>query len=58
VIGAVISSAAITPVKQKPVPAMDIPVEHRLVRAVSARELVRVVVQRGRRRLRRQLRGR
>ena len=58
VIGAVISSAAITPVKQKSVPDMDVPVEQRLVRAVSARELVRAVVQRGRRRLRRQLRGR
>ena len=53
VTGAIMAGAAVTPVKQKPVPAGDVPVEQRLVRAVSARELVRVVAQRGRRRLRR-----
>jgi len=58
VTGAIIASAAVTPAKQKPVPAMDVPVEERLVHAVSARELVRVVAQRGRRRLRRQFSGR
>jgi hypothetical protein len=58
VTGAIIASAAVTPVKQKPVPAVDVPVEERLVHAVSARELVRVVAQRGRRRLRRQFSGR
>jgi hypothetical protein len=52
VTGAIIASAAVTPVKQKPDPAIDVPVEQRLVRAVGARELMRVVVQRGRRRLR------
>lgn len=58
VTGAIIASAAVTPAKQKPVPAMDVPVEERLVHAVSARELVRVVAQRGRGRLRRQFSGR
>jgi hypothetical protein len=58
VTGAIVASAAVTPVKQKPTPAMDVPAEQRLVRAVSALELVRVVVQRGHRRLRRQFGGR
>lgn len=58
VTGAIVASAAVTPVSQKPVPAIDVPVEQRLVRAVAARDLVRVVIQRGRGRLRRQLRGR
>jgi hypothetical protein len=53
VTGAIMAGAAVTPVKRKPVPAGDVPVEQRLVRAVGARELVRVVAQRGRRRLRR-----
>jgi hypothetical protein len=52
VTGAIMAGAALTPVKQKPAAATDVPVEQRLVRAVSARELLRVVVQRGRRRLR------
>lgn len=58
VLGAITVSAAVTPVEQTLVPTTDLPVEQRLVRAVSTRELVRAVVQRGRRRLRRQLSGR
>ena len=53
VIGAIMAGAAVTPVRQKPAPATDLPVEQRFVRAVSARDLMRVVVQRGRTRLRR-----
>jgi outer membrane receptor protein involved in Fe transport len=58
VTGAIVASAAVAPVKQKPAMATDVPVAQRLVRAVSARELAREVVQRGRRRLRRRLSGR
>jgi hypothetical protein len=53
VTGAIVASAAVTPAGQKPAPAIDVPVEQRLVRAVTARELVWVVMQRGGRRLRR-----
>jgi hypothetical protein len=58
VTGAIVARAAATPVKQKLVPAIGVPVERRFVRAVSAHDLVRVVVQRGRRRLGRKFRGR
>jgi hypothetical protein len=55
VLGAITVGAALAPVAQKSAPATDVPVEQQLVRAISTRELVRVVMQRGRRRLRRQL---
>lgn len=58
VFGAIIASAAVTTAEQKSAPATDVPVEQRLVRAVTAQELVRVVVRRGRRRLRRRFGGR
>lgn len=59
VLSAITVGAAVTLVKQKKlVPTTDVPVEQRLVRAVTTRELVRLVVQRARRRLRRQLGGR
>ncbi len=58
VIGAITASGEVSSVKQKVAKATDVPVEQRLVRAVSARELVRVLARRGRKRLRRQLAGR
>ncbi|MBO0785101.1 MAG: hypothetical protein J2P33_03395 [Actinobacteria bacterium] len=54
VLNAISVSAAVTPVRKKVARPTDVPVEQRLVRAVSALDLLRVVMQRGRRRLRRQ----
>jgi hypothetical protein len=58
VLGAITASGEVAPIQQKPAATTEVPVEQRRVRAVSTRELVRVVMQRGRRRLRRLIGGR
>lgn len=56
VVGAITASGEVAPVRQKAA-AAAVPVEQRQVRNVTARDLIRVVARRGRRRLRRQLGG-